>query len=153
VVSELVQSQVVFTAFDPVAGRKGELVRIDVDPSAYSFWDLSPDGRWIAFGAREEASDRIRLLPLAGQAPREISAGGWTHLEFAAWAPDGRALYVTGWASIGAPLLRVPLEGEAQLLYKGGYYVENPVPSPDGRYLAFGELILERNAWVIENLR
>ncbi|MBM3745631.1 MAG: hypothetical protein FJW34_07525, partial [Acidobacteria bacterium] len=105
------------------------------------------------FGAREEASGRIQLLPLAGQAPREISAGGWTHLEFAAWAPDGKALFVTGWASNGPPLLRVPLDGETRLLYKGGYYVENPVPSPDGRYLAFGEVTLESNAWVIENLR
>jgi len=47
----------------------------------------------------------------------------------------------------------VPLDGETRLLYKGGYYVENPVPSPDGRYLAFGEVTLESNAWVIENLR
>lgn len=152
VLSELVHRQVVFTAFDPVGGRKGELARIDTDPSIYTFWDLSPDGRWIAFGARDEASGRLQLLPLAGQAPREISAGGFTHLEFVAWAPDGKALFATGWASNGAPLLRVSLDGETQLLYKGGYYVENPVPSPDGRYLAFGEVTLESNAWVIENL-
>lgn len=153
VLSELVRGQVVFTAFDPVVGRKGELARISVDPSIHTFWDLSPDGRWIAFGAREEASGRIRLLSLAGQAPREISAGGWTHLEFLAWAPDGTALYLTGWASNGPPLLRLSLEGETALLYKGSYYVENPVPSPDGRYLAFGEVTLESNAWVIENVR
>ncbi|MBM3747874.1 MAG: hypothetical protein FJW34_18965, partial [Acidobacteria bacterium] len=115
VLSELVQRQVVFTAFDPVAGRKRELARIGIDPSTYTFWDLSPDGRWIAFGTREEESGRIRLLSLAGQAPREISAGGWTHLEFAAWAPDGKALFVTGWASNGPPLLRVPLDGETRL--------------------------------------
>jgi len=27
------------------------------------------------------------------------------------------------------------------------------VPSPDGRYLAFGEVTLDSNAWVIENFR
>ena len=153
VLSELVQRQVVFTAFDPVEGRKGELARIEIDPSICTFWDLSPDGRWIAFGKREEASGRIRLLPLAGQAAREISAGGWTELENTAWAPDGKALFVTGRASNGSPLLRVSLDGETQLLYKAGYYLENPVPSPDGRYLAFGEMTLESNAWVIENFR
>lgn len=153
VLSELVHTQVVFTAFDLVAGRKGELARISVDPSIHTFWDLSPDGRWIAFGAREEAAGRIRLLSLAGQPAREISADGWTHLEFAAWAPDGKALYLTGWASKAAPLLRLSLGGETTLLYKGSYYVENPVPSPDGRYLAFSEVTLESNAWVIENIR
>ena len=90
------------------------------------------------------------MLPLAGQAPREISAGGRTHLEQAAWAPDGKALFVTGWASSGPPLLRVSLDGATHLLYKGRYYIENPVPSPDGRYLAFGEMTFESNAWVIE---
>ena len=82
VLGELVQRQVVFTAFDPIEGRKGELARIEIDPSICTFWDLSPDGRWIAFGKREEAGGRIRLLPLAGQAPREISAGGRTHLRW-----------------------------------------------------------------------
>ncbi len=153
VLSELVQRQVVFTSFDPSGGRQKELARIDVDPSVYTFWDLSPDGQWIAFGAREEGSGRIRLLSLAGQASREISAGGWTHLEFVAWAPDGKALYATGWASNGPPLLRVSVDGGTKLLYKGGYYVENPVPSPDGRYVAFGEVTLESNAWVIEDIR
>ena len=72
VLSEQGSEGVIFTAFDPVEGRKGELTRT---PSAWtekSSWDLSPDGRWIAFGAREETRVLIRLLPLAGDAPRGI---------------------------------------------------------------------------------
>ncbi|MEK7409304.1 MAG: WD40 repeat domain-containing protein [Acidobacteriota bacterium] len=149
--SELVQSQVVFTAFDPVEGRKGELARINVKGD--DFWDLSPDGRWIATGQLSGTDGRIRLLPLAGQAPREIFVSDWSFLESVAWAADGKALFVTGFASKGTPLLRVSLDGKAQLLYRGSKYVESLVPSPDGRYLAFSDMTVESNAWVIENLR
>ena len=150
VLSEKVENQIVFTAFDPLQGRKGELTRIDVERSSPAFWDLSSDGRWIAFGTTAESSGRIRLLSPAGQPAREISAGSWNNLTSVAWAADGKTLFVTGWASKNAPLLRVSLDGKTQLLYSGRYYLEDPVPSPDGRHLAFGDAAFEGNAWLIE---
>jgi hypothetical protein len=116
-VSEQVQSQVVFTAFDPIAGRKGKLGEVGVKD--ISFWDLCPAGRWIAFGRRDRAQGRIRLLSLAGEAPRELSAGGWTVLESVAWAADGKAVFVSGSASKGPPLLRVGLDGKVEFLHRG----------------------------------
>jgi hypothetical protein len=47
----------------------------------------------------------------------------------------------------------VTLDGEAQLLHKANWWMERLVPSPDGRYLAFGMVTIESNAWMIENLR
>jgi hypothetical protein len=149
VLSEEIQDQVVFTAFDPLEGRKAELARIAA--SSLNFWDLSPDGRWIAFGKNEETDGQIHLLSVAGEPSRDIRAGGWTHLMSAAWASDGKALFVTAFASKGAPLLRVPLDGKTQMLYRGLKYMENPVASPGGRYLAFGEMIEDGNAWVLDN--
>jgi Tol biopolymer transport system component len=150
VISERVENQMVFTAFDPLHGRKGEITRIEVGRSRPAFWDLSSYGRWIAFGTNEETTGRIRLLSLTGQPSREISVGNWTNLTSVAWAADGKTLFVTGWASRNPPLLRVSLNGEAQLLYSGNYYIEDPVPSPDGRYLAFGDVSMDGNAWLIE---
>ena len=141
----------VFTAFDPLHGRKDEITRIEVGRSRPAFWDLSSYGRWIAFGTNEETTGRIRLLSLTGQPSREISVGNWTNLTSVAWAADGKTLFVTGWASRNPPLLRVSLNGEAQLLYSGNYYIEDPVPSPDGRYLAFGDVSVDGNAWLIES--
>ena len=63
---------------------------------------------------------------------------------------DGKALFVTAFASKGAPLLRVGLDGDTRVLYRGLKYVENPVASPDGRHLAFGEMTQEGNAWVMD---
>src|SRR6266852_4265055 len=50
VISELdkVNSELVFTAFDPLRGRSGELVRLATDPEESPAWDLSPDGSTIA---------------------------------------------------------------------------------------------------------
>ncbi len=150
VLSEQIQNQVIFTAFDPVEGRKSELARIDA-PFPDS-WDLSPNGHWIVLGWRWGGS-RIRLLSLAGQPPRDISVNGWNNLQCVAWAADGNAVFATAWASKDPPLLRISLNGDVTLLHKGLLHVENPVPSPDGRYIAFGENTMESNVWVVQNLR
>jgi Tol biopolymer transport system component len=149
VLSETIQDQVIFTAFDPVEGRKGELARIGAPlPDA---WDLSPNGQWIAFV--RSGGSRIRLLSLAGQPPLDVSLDGWSDLRCVAWAADGNALFATAWASKDPPLLRISLNGEVELLHKGLFHVENPVPSPDGRYIAFGENTMESNVWVVQNPR
>jgi Tol biopolymer transport system component len=148
VLSEEIQDEAIFTAFDPVQGRKAEVLRLA--SSSFSSWDLSPDGRWIALSKNEENSGRIRLVSLAGDSPRNVEAGGWTHLLSVAWASNGKALFVTAFASKGAPLLRVALDGNTRMLYRGLKYVEHPVASPDGRYLAFGEMTEDGNAWLLD---
>jgi len=148
VLTEEVQDKVVFTAFDPVEGRRGELTRVAA--SSLDFWDLSPDGRSIALGTGE---GRIRLVPLAGQVSHEIVVREAGDLHSVAWAADGKSLFVTGWMTKGGPLLHVSLDGKARLLYRGTKYVENPAPSPNGRYLAWGETTIEGNAWVMDTPR
>ena len=43
VLAESGENQIVFTAFDPVQGRKSELAKVAIDPDVAN-WDLSPDG-------------------------------------------------------------------------------------------------------------
>jgi Tol biopolymer transport system component len=148
VLSEEIQDHIVFTTFDPVTGRRAEVLRLP--SSEINYWDLSPDGRWIALGRNEETSGNIRLISLRGDPPRNVEVRGWTHLLSVTWANGGNALFVTAFASKGAPVLRVALDGSSQLLYRGLKYVENPVVSPDGRYLAFGEMTEDGNAWVLD---
>lgn len=146
VLSEEVEGKVVFTAFDPAAGREGALNAPGLDKA--EVWDLSSDGRWIAV---KGPSKRIQLVPLAGQEPREIPVEH--SLEAVAWAAGGQALLVVPMVSQGEPLLRLSLDGKSQVLYRGSKYLHSPVASPDGRYVAFSDLTVESNAWVIENLK
>jgi Tol biopolymer transport system component len=152
VMSEANEKGIVFSAFDPRLGRRGEVARIDVDPSD-TFWDLSPDGSRIAFGKFEGLGGHIRIFDLAGGKAREISVKGWSHLTSIGWSADGRSLFATNWASVAASVLRVELDGETHPLYKApsSMQLEKPVSSPDGHYLAFGEVATMSNAWMMEN--
>ncbi len=150
VLAEAEQEQIVFYGFDPAQGSKHQLARIDTDHSN-SFWDLSPDGSRIAFVKYDDHRGSIRVLPLAGGPEREVSAQGWASLDSVAWSADGKSLFVTSHSLTGSRLLRVYLNGETQFLHKANYLAERPVPSPDGTYLAFGEVTSESNAWMIEN--
>lgn len=137
VLSELSQDQVVFTAFDSVQGRKGELARLEVDPFD-SFWDLSPDGSRIAFGKFEVNGSHIRILDLTDGDSRSVELRDWDHLTSVGWSPDGRSLFATNWSSVAGSILHVALNGETHLLHTAaGMTLERPLPSPDGRHLVY----------------
>lgn len=153
VLSEKLDEYIVFTAFDPLKGRGSELARLKIERNDPYFWDLSPDGRRIAFGISDETGGWIRLISISGATTREISTTGWTNLTSVAWSSDSTALFAAAWASKGSPLLRISLDGKARLLYKSTYHLENAIPSRDGRHLAFGEVSSEGNVWLVDNLR
>jgi hypothetical protein len=92
--SEQEERHVVFSSFDPVGGGEKELFRVDSDPSKETFWDLSPDGREIAFGTREGYQGLIRILSLTGVPLQSILARGRTYLTNVAWAADGNSLFL-----------------------------------------------------------
>jgi DNA-binding winged helix-turn-helix (wHTH) protein/Tol biopolymer transport system component len=157
--------QITFTAFDPLRGRGREIAHIDIEPTGRDYvWDLSPDGTRIAFlqlfGAQNgpSAGGKIRVIPLDGQAPREIVVKGWNSLQSVDWAADGKALFVSGATPQGSALLRVDMQGNAKVLWerKGSiepWFARAPwaVPSPDGRHLAIYDWQLSSNMWMVEN--
>lgn len=159
VLSEIKDDQLVFSGFDPLQGTKGELTRLDLGPnSGYyntvfdTFWDLSPDGSRIAFGGCEPHGSHIRILDLDRHQESQVGLRDWSCLTSVSWSLDGKSLFVTNWASRGGSILRVGLNGESKLLRKAvGMGLERPLPSPDGRYLAYGEVTTVSNAWMIEN--
>jgi Tol biopolymer transport system component len=158
VLSEISNEQVVFYALDPLRGRMGELARINFEPNARFwralsdiFWDLSPDGSRIAFGMCEPHGGHIRVLDLTSREESEVTVKELACLTSATWSRDGKSLFVTNSASRGDSILRVALNGQTQLLYKSPVIgLERPVPSPDGRYLAYSQVNSTSNVWMIE---
>jgi Tol biopolymer transport system component len=153
VLSELDRQQLVFSAFDPLEGRKREVARVDFDRHESLFWDLSPDGKRIAFGQTEVHRGLLHILPLDGGSAMDVTAKGWANFSSVGWSADGRQLFVSKGSSSGDSLLRVSLNGDAEVLHKAGMWIEHPVASPDGRQLAWGEVSSNSNAWIIENFR
>lgn len=138
--------RIVFSALDPVEGRKGEVVKIEIG-DRHPSWDLSRDGSRVAIA---DPKGGLRILTLSGGAVRSVPLGGWTGLDAVAWSSDGVGLFVTARSPRETALLHVRLDGAARVLRKAPTDLGRIVPSPNGRFLAFTQLTREGNAWMIE---
>ncbi len=99
-------------------------------PSALA---LSPDGRWLAVGAREGVVDVWELRP----ARRSASFSGHTgSIASLAFTPDGQRL-VSGGADGAVKLWNLRDRIEASTFGQGAPVLSVAV-SPDGRWVAFG---------------
>lgn len=154
VLAERTRDQIIFSTLGPMDGKKKEVAKVEFDSySVWSFWNLSPDGSRIVFGKDERSKGRVRILPVAGGSEQEVDVKGWDRLDSVAWSSDGTSLFVDSWSPRGSTLLHALLNGHAQVLHKSSLWIDRPVPSPNGRYLAFGEVTSNQNAWIIENFR
>jgi Tol biopolymer transport system component len=147
VVAEVDHNDIVFSQFDPKTGTKRELTRSDIGPD--SVWDLSPDASRLLFTARN-APGVLRILSLANGAERHLFLAGSPRIYSVAWAIDGDSLFVTTFRIKGSSLLRVFLGGQTQLLQQFSTWIEAPLPSPDGKILAFGEVSVNSNVWTLD---
>jgi len=144
--------QLTITSFDPLKGRGRILKTIETDPTASYDWALFPDGSKLAFIRREELEAHIRLFSLTGGEDREIGVKAWGNLHSLEYS-DGKAFYCGSGSPEGATLLRIDMEGRAQVLWrqKGSSFIWG-APSPDGRHLAFSEQFQNSNLWMVEGL-
>lgn len=153
ILSEARPSEVVFSSFAPVpAAARSELFRISVKTPDEVAWDLSPDGSRIAYCERDGQSALIHVRDLRQGTTRDINIPGWVELLSIGWAADGNSLFITNFSPRGSSLLHLALDGQYQVLYKAAKEAESPKASPDGRMLAFGEVVSASNAWLIEGL-
>jgi len=151
VLAEKGENETVFTAFDPVQGRKAVVAKVAGDPS-YASWDLSPDGANIAITIFSYKASDMEIVPVNGGAVKKMNAMPWTELSAVAWSADGKSLFLGSYSSRGTAIVRMPLVGGPKLLFKQpSWDIFTLVPSPDGRYLAFGPTVGTANAWTIPN--
>jgi hypothetical protein len=139
------------TTFDPLKGRGRILKTIDTDPTGEYDWGLNPDGSKLAFVRREEPEGHIRLFSLTGGNDQEITVKGWGRLQNLTYSSDGKSFYCGSTSPDGAALLRVDLEGRAQVLWRDqATRVIWGASSPDGRHLAFSAVVNNSNIWMVE---
>lgn len=142
--------QILFTPFDPVQKKKGEPVKVAFQDDIN--WALSPDGKNVAFTWFDTKSTVIRIVPLSGAAPKDISVKGAIQFSGLSWAADGRSFFAIQDSSKGSMLLHVNMSGDSHLLYRASWDAVLPTPSPDGRSLAYGAINSNSNVWMIPSL-
>ena len=139
-----------FTPFDPVKGTKGKPMSIEVPDEAS--WALSPDGTQIAIVWFDSHAAVIRIVPVAGGASHDISVKNVIQLVDAAWAADGKSLFVIRSSARGSRLLHVDMNGNSQEIGRAVWDIFQVSPSPDGKSLAYGAVNSNSNVWMIPNL-
>jgi Tol biopolymer transport system component len=126
--------------------------KFDVNPDEWLQFVPSPDGTRVALLS---ADGRIRILRVDGTPGRDIVVKDWNDgLRAIAWAADGARLFGT-WGTSGAyAILDISMDGDAHAIWRtSDAPPSNPIPSPDGKYLAFARARVERNAYLMDDLR
>jgi Tol biopolymer transport system component len=150
VVGEVHDRDFVFTAFDPIQGRKKQVGKVTGDVDFFS-WGLSPDGTRIAVSTYDFKTGPVQILSVDGSTPQKFKVGDWTQLSQPAWSSDGKSLYLLSYSSRGTAVLHSDLSGNAKQLYKPSWDIWAVQPSPDGKSLAFSPIIDSSNAWTMGN--
>jgi Tol biopolymer transport system component len=141
-------------SLDPIHGRGRQLGIIEVI-GRYMGWDLSPDGSKVALVDEDKYGPKIEMLSLAEGAWHEIalepSVG---HLDSIGWAADGQSFFVTSITDSGHKLLHVSTTGRTDPLWqvgRQGGWINSPMASPDGKYMAYNGDTWDSNAWILEH--
>jgi eukaryotic-like serine/threonine-protein kinase len=114
-------------------------------------WAISPDGKYIASVDAGEKG-QVQMLTSSDGTVRMLDLGKWSHLQNIGWSTDGKALYVTSFASEGTTLLCATLDGKTSILFRQGRnWLCCPTPAPNGHLLAFAATAIQRDAAMIEN--
>jgi serine/threonine protein kinase len=153
VLSRWEKGDLIFEAFDPVQGRGKELARTKLGLPAGLSWSVSPDGSRIAVQSYDQLREQVRILNL--QKGTEINLHlphGWFLFNLS-WTADGNALFAGAQVGSDFLIVRIELDGKTHVLLNRGRnnFLSNPIPSPDGRHLAFTQQTWETNAWLLEN--
>jgi hypothetical protein len=143
--------KLLFSAVDPLQGRKSELVRLEGHSSGSPAWDLSTDGSTAAIVDLDEDQDSIRVVQLSNGSSRSIALGVAKHLSGISWSADGKGWFVASTSVHAATIIRVRLNGEVSELWTTSSSLGVPLASPDGKNLAFTISTYNSNAWLVEN--
>jgi len=139
----------------------GQQDRIAGAPSSAQFFDISPDGKWLALLNRE-AQRVISIMPASGGEPREVHRfeQGGNFVITPAWSADGRYVYFSklqkpqGQGNIW-DVYRISADtGEAQRIDLSMAPLRHYSLHPDGRRLAFSSMGAnpeQSQVWVMEN--
>jgi eukaryotic-like serine/threonine-protein kinase len=153
VLDQLEKDQRVFYSLDPVRGKGDRLGMLEVGAARWFSYGISPDGSRLAAIDEVEHGGRIEVLSLSDRAWHEIALDpGWGELQSIAWAADGKGFFVDSVRPDSFNLLYVTLTGKVKPFVRNGHrqWMFGPIPSPDGKWLAYRAQTWDSNVWLLE---
>jgi hypothetical protein len=148
----LVGKNNVFYELYPVKGKGESVIEVDWSGSS-SGWVLSRDGSRVAYLEQEGTTSLIKILTLASGAVHGIPVNGRWNVQSLAWAADANSFFCANSGSGKDGLFHVDFQGTIRALLEprqAGEWLGNPIPSPDGRHLAFQNIGVSSDYWLLQ---
>ncbi len=96
-------------SIDPQSGHPAGPPRAVTLEGSSAYFDVSPDGRWIAYTPQDQGHRVIRIVPSSGGAARTLTRA---EVGFPVWGPEGRNIYYTLYGEDDERIVvRVAVEG------------------------------------------
>jgi TolB protein len=120
----------------PVAGGQETPIDTGTALACNNDHGLSPDEKWIAVSDESEGPSVIRVLPVSGGAPRQVTTLSPSYWH--GWSPDGETLAFCAKRDDAWGIFTIPVEGgeETRLTTAPGLD-DGPDYSPDGKHIYF----------------
>jgi serine/threonine protein kinase len=146
------KNRLTFYEFDPLKGQGREFASTQLGEPKNLAWSISDDGSRVAIYSRDLLKEQVRVVDLHAPGEKTVQLPKGLDIWDLGWSLDGTALLVSTY-SLNSRLLRVGLDGKSSVLVPGGrnQFFYNAIPSPDGRYIAYGEQEWNNNVWLLEN--
>jgi serine/threonine protein kinase len=151
VLSEAIGKQEGFSAVDPFRGRLEQLAKIETQSQDSAMWSLSPDGSKIALV--ENGGDNVRVMDLQTKQVDVIHPSPpQPGLQVPAWSADGKRLFLSAYPNGKGKLMVMDAAGHIQLLLeRPNNWIGCPLPSPDGKRVAYIDAEMESNVTLLEH--
>jgi Tol biopolymer transport system component len=118
----------------PTDGRpRRDIARLA--PGDDQFFDLSPDGQWLAIARTVGLGDRDLVVLDLGTGETTTVVGGPANVEWPIWTPDGQSIVFTTLSGSGSLLMRQPMSGGRPI---GAPRLESRFGRSEVRLIAFG---------------
>jgi Tol biopolymer transport system component len=159
VLAEPTEKQIVFYALDPRRGKGIEIAEVaavsaQIDGSSvWSLWSLSPDASHLAVLTLAKQGPAILIISVAdGSLKTLLLDPSIGKPQSISWSADGMGFLLTCFLADSFNLVHITSIGKVHTLLRTDrkQWITSPLPSPDGKYLAFGSQSWDSNLWIIQ---
>ncbi len=103
--------------------------------------------------SRDRLTEQIRVVDLRRNGERNVQLPKEWSIWDVGWTSDSAAVLATTLFSFSGRMAKVELDGQIRTLIPNekSQVFYQPMASPDGRYIAYGEQGWNSNVWLLEN--